>query len=152
MINMADNDFFDFDTRKDSQIDPKSTREDLLDSDNQAPLLCDTCPNGVRLEHYLQDKLICPNCMTITDPTFSHVLHDTIETTIEEYAETRTGELSFVNEKIETPNHTKIRKKLQEEEDLPDYVKREIDFIKWRPGYKTIPLNKEEKLSDRTSQ
>ena len=142
--------FYDFDTRKDNQIEPKSTREDLLNSDNPAPLLCDTCPNGVRLEPYLQDKLICPNCMTVTDPTFSHVLHDTIETTIEEYAEAHSGELSFVNEKIETPHHTRIRKKLQEE-DLPDYVKKEIDFIKWRPGYKTVPLNKE-KLSDRTSQ
>lgn len=142
--------FYDFDTRKDSQIEPKSTREDLLNSDNPAPLLCDTCPNGVRLEPYLQDKLICPNCMTVTDPTFSHVLHDTIETTIEEYAETHSGELSFVNEKIETPHHTRIRKKLQEE-DLPDYVKKEIEFIKNRPGYRTVPLNKE-KLSDTTQQ
>jgi hypothetical protein len=142
--------FFDFDTRKDNQIEPKSTREDIFNGD-KAPVLCDICPNGIRLEVYLGDKLICPNCMTVTDPTFSHVLHDTIETTIEEYAETHSGELSYVSEKADKPHLTRIRKKLQEEEALPDYVKKEIEFIKWRPGYKVVPMKKE-KLSDRTNK
>src|SRR5215212_2434986 len=91
--------FYDFDTRKDNhQIEPKSTREDILNGDN-APVLCDICPNGIRLEAYLGDKLICPNCMTVTDPTFDHVQHEAIETTIEEYAETHSGELSYVSDR-----------------------------------------------------
>jgi uncharacterized CHY-type Zn-finger protein len=133
--------FYDFDQSREHQIEPKYNREDLIDTDNN-PILCDICNNGVKLAPFGQDRLICPNCMNVYNPKFDTIKHETIETTIEDMQDTHSGTLSYVEDSKHEPTKTRIRKKLGLDEALPDYVKKEIDFIQWRPGYKTVPLDK----------
>lgn len=134
--------FYDFDnSRAPTTIEPRYNREDLLNEDSN-PILCDICNNGVKLEPFGQDQLICPNCMNVYNPKFDTIKHETIETTIEDMQDTHSGTLSYVEDSKHEPTKTRIRKKLATDEALPDYVKKEIDFIQWRPGYKTVPLDK----------
>jgi uncharacterized CHY-type Zn-finger protein len=133
--------FYDFDQTREHQIEPKYNREDLIDTDNN-PILCDICNNGVKLAPFGQDQLICPNCMNVYNPAFDTIKHETIETTIEDMQDTHSGTLSYVEDSKHEPSRTRIRKKLGTDESIPDYVKKEIDFIQWRPGYKTVPLDK----------
>lgn len=139
--------FYDFDNRHANQVEPRYNREDLLDSDSN-PILCDICNDGIRLVPYLQNSLICPRCMFTYNPTFDTIKHDIVETTIEDMQDTHSGTLSYVEDTKHEPTKSRIRKKLASEE-LPQYVKDEIERIQWRAGYKTVPLDKE-KLSDRT--
>jgi hypothetical protein len=127
--------FFDFDDNKNTgALEPKHTREDLLDGDT-APILCDNCPDGRVLQPYQKDKLICPNCMNVYDPYFEHIKHDTIETTIDELADTNTGKMAYLDDTTQNKIPvTKIRKKL-EKDSMPDYVKQEIEHIQNRAGY-----------------
>lgn len=133
--------FYDFEQRSETQIEPKYNREDLLDDGNN-PILCDNCPDGIRLLPYLQNDLICPRCMFVYHPTFDTIKHDIIETTIEELQDTQSGTMSYVEDTKHEPSKTRIRKKLGTDESLPEYVQKEIDLIQWRPGYKTVPLDK----------
>jgi hypothetical protein len=143
--------FYDFDDRRsENEIEPKGNRDDLID-DDQPPLLCDVCPGGVVVQPYQRDKLICPQCMNVYNPTFEHIKHDTIETTIDEYADTHSGQMSYVETEAQTkPTITKIRKKL-EVDNMPDYVKREIDHIQTRAGYYRHADNKKLSRDKRTS-
>lgn len=140
--------YYDFESRSDYTIEPKYNREDLLDEDSN-PVMCDICNDGIRLQPYLQSSLICPRCMNVFNPIFDTIKHDSIETTIEEMQDTDSGTMSYVEDTKHEPTKTKINKKLSSEE-LPDYVKKEIDFIKWRPGYTTVSIDKENKLSSRS--
>jgi uncharacterized CHY-type Zn-finger protein len=139
--------FYDFDTRSPNSIEPKYQRDDLLDDDSNG-VLCDICNDGIRLMPYRQNELICPRCMNVFNPIFDTIKHDVVETTIEELQDTHSGTMAYVDEVKEQPHKSRIRKKLATEE-LPWYVKEELENIHWRKGYKTVPLDKE-KLSDRT--
>ena len=147
-MNTSDK-FYDFDQGHEYSIEPKYNREDLLDSDNN-PISCDNCPDGRILIPYQQDQLICPNCMNVYNPTFDTIKHEAIETTIEEMQDTHSGTFSYIEETKHTTSKTKIRKKLDYDE-IPQYVRDEIDNIHWRKGYKTINSEEErEKLSHTT--
>lgn len=137
--------FYDFDNRNAYQIEPKYNRDDLFDDDNN-PVLCDNCNDGITLVPYQQTNLICPRCMHVYNPVFDTIKHDVIETTIEELQDSQSGIMSYVENKPEQPHKSRIRKKMASE-DLPQYVIDEIEHIHWRKGYKTVPLDKE-KLSD----
>ncbi|HEX5519440.1 MAG TPA: hypothetical protein VFX18_03285 [Candidatus Nitrosocosmicus sp.] len=113
--------------------------EDAIDPD-LGPVLCDTCPGGIKLVLY-KTSLVCPQCQTMTDPKWETVQHQTMESTIEEDLEFRTGELSFIEKSDDKPQKTQARKNIDEDE-LPEYVKDEIEAIKWRPGYTTVPVDK----------
>lgn len=130
--------FFDFDSDDDdTKIQPRATQEDALDS--HTPAICDT--DGSILQPYGQSSLICPTCMTVTNPTFQVIKHDTKESTLEELDDLNSGELSFLENDRLTVRKSKIRKKLDETE-LPSYIKEEIERIQYRAGYKTIPIDK----------
>ena len=85
--------------------------------------------------------------MNVYNPTFDTIKHGVIETTIDELQDSHTGTMSYVEDTKHEPDKTRIRRKISEEE-LPQYVKDEIERIQWQAGYKTVPLDKE-KLSDR---
>jgi uncharacterized CHY-type Zn-finger protein len=144
---MTSEKFYDFDSRAQNQIEPKYNTEDLLDEETN-PVLCDICNDGIKLVYYQTNTLICPRCMHVYNPVFDTIKHDVVETTIEELQDTQSGTMTYVENSPEKPHKSKIRKKLSED-DLPWYVKDEIENIQWRKGYKTVPLDKE-KLSDRT--
>lgn len=143
---MKSDNFYDFENRSEYEIEPKYQREDLLSEDSN-PILCDICQDGIRLIPYLSNSLICPRCMHIYNPAFDTIKHDIVETTIEEMQDTHSGTMSYVEDTKHEPKKTRINKKLTKDE-LPDYVKQEIDFIQWRPGYKVVkPDDKDIKLS-----
>jgi hypothetical protein len=140
--------YFDFDSDgKENQVEPKYIREDLLDEDSN-PILCDVCNDGMRLVPYLTELLICPRCMTVVNPMFDRVKHEPVESTIEEMQDTHTGTFDYVGDEKQEPKKTRIHKKLNASEE-PDYVKREIEAIHWRKGYKTVELDKEKLSSSR---
>jgi hypothetical protein len=139
--------FYDFDDRRsENEIEPKHNVDDLLDSDT-TPVICDNCIDGRVLIPYQKDRLICPNCMEVYNPIFEHVKHETLELTLDELADTNTGQMGFVDEKGAKPAVTKIRKKLEVDQ-MPDYVKREIEHIQNRAGY--YRHVKDKKLSSMT--
>ena len=141
--------FYDFDNRSNNTIEPRYNREDLFDEESN-PVLCDICNDGIRLMPYLQDSLICPRCMHISNPRFEPAIkHDVIETTIEELQDSHSGTMSYVEDTEHTPTKTRIRRKISDEE-MPDYVRQEIERIQWQAGYKTVPLDK--KLSSSTTK
>lgn len=143
---MIDKYYYDFDQSHENQLEPKYNTEDLIDEDNN-PVLCDICDDGIRLIPYNGGNLICPRCMNVYNPTFDTIKHGVVETTIDELQDSHTGTMSYVEDTKHEPDKTRIRRKISEEE-LPQYVKDEIERIQWQAGYKTVPLDKE-KLSDR---
>ncbi len=140
--------FYDFDNSHANQIEPKYNTEDLIDEDTN-PVLCDICDDGIRLITYNGGNLICPRCMNVYNPTFDTIKHDVIETTIDELQDSHSGTMSYVEDTEHNPSKTRIRRKISQEE-IPDYVKQEIERIQWRAGYKTVPLDK--KLSHSTTK
>lgn len=144
---MTSEKFYDFDNRHANQIEPKYNTDDLMDEDNN-PVLCDICDDGIRLISYTRDNLICPRCMNVYNPTFETIKHDVIETTIDELQDSNSGTMSYVEDTEHNPTKTRIRRKISDEE-MPDFVRQEIERIQWRNGYKTIPLDK--KLSSSTT-
>lgn len=143
---MTSDKYYDFDDRSETAIEPRYNREDLLDADNNR-VLCDICNDGIVLVPYQSSDLICPRCMHIYNPTFDTIKHDIIETTIDELQDSHSGTMSYVEDTEHNPTKTRIRRKISDEE-MPDYVRQEIERIQWQAGYRTVPLDKE-KLSDR---
>lgn len=140
--------FYDFDNRSSHQIEPKYNTEDLTDQDSK-PVLCDLCDDGIRLVPFNGGNLICPRCMNVYNPTFETIKHDVIETTIDELQDSNSGTMSYVEDTKHNPTKTRIRRKISDEE-MPEYVRQEIERIQWQAGYKTIPLDK--KLSDTSTK
>lgn len=129
--------WFDFENEVSEKIQPRSTQEDALDANTPA-----ICPNdNAILLPYGQNQLICPSCNTVVNPTFEVIKHDTRETTLEELDDLNSGSLEFVENDRLTIRKTKIRQEL-DEDSLPDYVKDEIERIHYRPGYKTVAVDK----------
>jgi hypothetical protein len=142
--------FFDFDSDgKENQVEPKYIREDLLDEDSN-PIICDNCPDGRILVPYQSENLICPNCMTVSNPIFDRIKHAQVESTIEEMQDTHTGTFAYIDDEKHEPKKTRIHKKLDASE-TPQYVKDEIENIHWRKGYKTVEMDSK-KLSDTRDQ
>jgi len=146
---VSNGDFFDSgDTKGAHQIEPKYRPEDFHD----VVVLCDLCGGNIRLEPFQGGKLVCPRCLSVTDPTFDYVKHDIVETTIEEDRDNDNRQMGFINDDPKLRDKTKIRKKMEEDAELPDHVKQELDFIQWRPGYKTVPLDRKKFNSDNTRE
>lgn len=145
---MSSDKYYDFGQGSEYEIEPKYQREDLL-SDDSNPVMCDRCNDGITLIPYESNNLICPRCMHIYNPTFDTIKHQTIETTIEEMQDTHSGTMSYVEDSKHEPKKTRINKKLAKDE-MPQYLKDEIEFIKNRPGYRTIPID--EKVFKKRSQ
>ena len=143
------NKYYDFDSSHPNQIEPKYNTEDLIDEDNN-PVLCDICDDGIRLIPYNGNNLICPRCMNVYNPIFDTIKHDVIETTIDELQDSHSGTMSYVEDTKHEPTKTRINRKISKEE-MPDYVKQEIERIQWRAGYKTVPLT-DKKLSHSTTK
>ena len=143
--------FYDFDERPDvNSIEPRYNRDDLLDEETN-PVICDVCNDGIKLVAYLGQTLICPRCMHVYNPAFDAAIkHEAIETTIEDMQDTRSGTMAYVEDSKHDTAHTRIRKKIGTEAEIPEYVKREIEAIHWRKGYKTVPLDREKLSSTRT--
>ena len=140
--------FYDFESSHPNQVEPKYNTEDLTEEDSK-PVLCDLCDDGIRLVPFNGGNLICPRCMNVYNPTFETIKHDVIETTIDELQDSNSGTMSYVEDTEHNPTKTRIRRKISDEE-MPDYVRQEIERIQWRNGYKTVPLDKVN-LSDRTT-
>lgn len=143
--------FYDPDELPFSSVEPKYKHTDLIQPDS-IPILCDICQDGRRLVPYQETKLICPTCLDVVDPHFEYVKHAVTESTIDEESEYNTGELSYLDKyptNMTETKKTRIRTKM-EHDNAPDYVKREIEQIKWRGGVQVVKEHK--KLSHTTSQ